>query len=142
MNQLFIYGTLRDREICEAVLSRTVKANDMIEASAPDFAIYKVADVHYPCLLPETGKVAVGALLTGLSDDDLALLDQFEGVNYTRKPIRIMVDGKDVETQYYQPNEALRTDGAWSLAQWQKQGKADFLGRDFHKEGVRVPPHG
>ena len=141
MNQLFIYGTLRDRDICEAVLLRAVAPDDMIAASAPDFAIYKVADVHYPCLLPADGQVAVGALLTGLSDEDLALLDQFEGVNYSRKPIGILVDGKEIETQYYQPNKMLRTDGAWSLAQWQKQGKADFLGRDFHKNGVRVPPH-
>ena len=140
MADLFIYGTLRDREVCEKVLGRAVLADDMTPASAANFAIFKVAHVSYPCLLPVSGATAIGALLSGLSAQDMAILDRFEGVNYTRMPITIrLADGSEVISDYYQPNEALQTDGAWDLALWQKEGKQAFLDRDFNLGGVRAP---
>lgn len=142
MADLFIYGTLRDRDVCEKVLGRSVSADDITPATAADFAIFKVADVSYPCLLPREGAIAEGARLSGLSAHDIAILDRFEGVNYRRVPIAIIVaDGTALQSEYYQPNDALQTDGAWDLALWQKQGKQAFLSRDFDLAGVRVPSH-
>ena len=139
---LFIYGTLRDREVCEKVLGRAVSGDDMTPATAADFAIFKVAHVSYPCLLPSTGASAVGACLSGLSQQDIARLDRFEGVNYTRVPITITrADGRSLICDYYQPNETLQTDGPWDLALWQQHGKKAFLDRDFDLDGVRVPSH-
>lgn len=138
---LFIYGTLRDKQVREMVLGRPVAASDLTKAYAPDFASFKVADVAYPCLLPTKGQIAEGLLLTGLSDDDIARLDTFEGVNYKRVPLSIMVGDKVQESYYYQPNDSLQTEGEWDLAQWQKHGKAAFLGDDFDPKGIRIPQH-
>lgn len=142
MADLFIYGTLRDREVCEKVLGRAVSADDITPASAADFAIFKVANVSYPCLLPAQGETAMGARLSGLSAQDVAVLDRFEGVNYSRVPIAItLADGSAMICDYYQPNDALQTDGAWDLALWQNDGKQAFLNRDFDLGGVRTPSH-
>ena len=139
MADLFIYGTLQDKEVCEKVLDRSVQDEAMIPSFAPDFAIYQVAGVSYPCLLPEEGETAQGFLLTNLSQEDLARLDRFEGENYTRVPITIMVNGYAYESCYYYPDANLETDGAWDFASWQANAKDAFLSRDFDLDGVRVP---
>ena len=139
MSHLFIYGTLRDRDVCEKVLGRPVDASALQPATAPDFAIFKVAKVSYPCLLPVKDAMAEGALLSGLSEAELQRLDLFEGVNYQRTACQVLTDGKAIETQYYKPKETLITDGSWSLSAWQKEGKDSFLSRDFNLGGVRVP---
>lgn len=141
MADLFIYGTLRDQEVCEKVLGRPVLESDLSPAFAQDFATFKVADVSYPCLLPQKGAQAHGFVLSGLSADDIARLDLFEGVNYRRVAIEVTVGDKFVLSEYYRPNEVLQTDGAWDLAIWQKEGKAAFLGQDFDPEGIRIPSH-
>ena len=139
MATLFIYGTLRDREVCERVLARPVALSDLAPATAPDFAIYRVAGAHYPCLLSQKGAMATGSLLTGLDDTDIGKLDQFEGENYQRASLVVLCDGMQVTTQYYQPNETLSTDGPWDLGAWQQSGKNAFLQRDFNLSGVRSP---
>ena len=139
MADLFIYGTLRDRDICEKVLGRHVDNADLSPAIVHNYAAFKVAKVSYPCLLPHQGGRAEGFYFENLTDADLAKLDLFEGVNYTRTPLRIMVDGKQVISAYYKPDSNLQTDGFWTLETWQKQGKAAFLGDDFNHQGIRLP---
>ena len=143
MAHLFIYGTLCDQEVCEKVLGRPVPAHDMIPCHAPDFAVYKVAEVAYPCLLTKKGAVATGFLLTGLSEADLAKLDLFEGPNYTRTRLALICDKADMpsHSEYYKPHEALQTDGPWDFRKWQTQEKAAFLSQDFNLQGVRAPSH-
>ena len=141
MAHLFIYGTLRDREVCEKVLGRAVSDADLRPAFAQGFATHKVADVSYPCLLPSLGAKAYGFILSNLSDDDIGTLDLFEGVNYRRVPIEVTSGDETIMSEYYRPNELLQTDGVWDLAIWQKEGKAAFLGEDFKAEGIRIPSH-
>lgn len=143
MAHLFIYGTLCDREVSEAVLGRSILVQDMIPCHAPDFAVYKVADVAYPCLLAQKGAQAEGFLLTGLSEEDIAKLDLFEGPNYTRTPLAITGDDLALvsHSEYYKPHEALQTDGPWDFSKWQREEKAAFLSQDFNLQGVRAPSH-
>ena len=139
MAELFIYGTLRDLDVCEAVLGRTVSPHDMRPATAPDYAVFKVANVQYPCMIPSPSAEADGAVLSHLTSDDLRRLDRFEGENYQRVPLRILCEGQAHIVDYYRPNEALETDGPWSLEQWQLDGKSQFLTLDFNLDGVRKP---
>lgn len=141
MAHLFIYGTLRDNEVCEKVLGRTVLPTSLTPAYAKDYAIFKVADVSYPCLLPEKGTCAQGFILSDLTDEDLQILDRFEGENYKRVPIEVHVGDEVMISHYYQPNQKLQTDGAWDLSVWRQEAKADFLALDFNHEGIRVPSH-
>ena len=139
-HSLFIYGTLLDDEVLSAVLGHDCRSIQSVEAEAPFMRVFKVAHVDYPCLLDgQDSDVAEGALLTGLSNDDIAKLDQFEGDNYKRSPLDVISENRLVKTWAYQPLIVLETDGAWSFDKWSKEGRTAFLAHDFNKEGVRKP---
>ena len=139
-HSLFIYGTLLDGQILASVLGHEGASITSSEAEAPFMRVMKVAHVDYPCLLEgQDDDVAIGALLDGLSDDDIAKLDQFEGENYQRKSIDVICDKQLVKTQAYMPVITLETDGAWYFHLWAAEGRDRFLNLDFNLGGVRKP---
>ena len=77
--------------------------------------------------------------MQGLSDNDIAKLDQFEGENYQRKPVEVIADKQLVMSYAYQPVITLETDGAWYFNIWAEEGRETFLNRDFNLGGVRKP---
>ena len=139
-HSLFIYGTLLDAQILTSVLGHEGADVTSTEAEAPFMRVMKVANVDYPCLLDgQDDDVAIGALLNGLSDEDIAKLDQFEGENYQRKPLEVIAAQRLVKTQAYQPVIALETEGAWLFNLWAEEGRDAFLSNDFNLDGVRKP---
>ena len=144
MAHLFIYGTLQDKEVCEKVLGHQVSDTSFTAATLADFTVLKVAHVSYPCLVACAGALTTGYWLEGLTDTDIMVLDRFEGVNYRRVGVEIMIgkgtEQRCVSTDVYQPVTPLETDGPWCLSDWQRTGKQDFLALDFDADGIRVPP--
>ena len=139
-NSLFIYGTLLSAQVRDKVLGKSIPDSALAEAIAPFYKVMKVADVHYPCLLSgNDADLADGAILSDVTDDDLALLDRFEGDNYERRPIEVISDNQLVVTQAYFPKIALATDAPWSFESWQHKEQAAFLDKDFDLDGVRPP---
>lgn len=139
-HSLFIYGTLLDDQILASVLGHDGTDITSSEAEAPFMRVMKVADVDYPCLLEgQDDDVAIGALLQGLNDEDIAKLDQFEGENYQRKALEVICDKQLVKTQAYQPVIELETDGVWMFHHWSEKGREAFLNHDFDLDGVRKP---
>ena len=139
-HSLFIYGTLLDDQVLASVLGHEGAHITSTEAEAPFMRVMKVAHVDYPCLLEgQDDDVAIGALLQGLSDNDIAKLDQFEGENYQRKPVEVIADKQLVMSYAYQPVITLETDGAWYFNIWAEEGRETFLNRDFNLGGVRKP---
>ena len=139
---LFIYGTLLDEDVRDAVLGHAMPQQNITPAIAPDYAIYTVAGASYPCLLPAAGEQAEGAAVSGLTEEDFHRLDQFEGENYKRVPVMVHLAGDSsqaITAQYYQPNQSLKTNGRWSLSDWKITEKQNFLTRDFNLSGVRKP---
>ena len=142
MDVLFIYGTLLDEDVRDAVLGHAMPPQNITPSIAPDYAIYAVAGASYPCLLPAIGEQAEGAALSGLTEEDFRRLDQFEGENYKRVPVMVHLAGdssKAFTAQYYQPNQSLKTNGRWSLSDWKITEKQKFLTCDFNLSGVRKP---
>ena len=139
-NSLFIYGTLLSAQVRDNVLGKSKPDSALTEAIAPFYKVMKVAGVHYPCLLSgNDADLADGAILSDVTDDDLALLDRFEGGNYERRPIEVISDNQLVITQAYFPKITLATDGPWSFESWQQEEQAAFLDKDFDLDGVRPP---
>ena len=121
MDVLFIYGTLLDEDVRDAVLGHAMPPQNITPAIASDYTIYAVAGASYPCLLSAAGEQAEGAILSGLTENDFQRLDQFEGENYKRVPVMVQLAGdasKVITAQYYQPNQSLKTNGRWSLSDW------------------------
>ncbi|MCF6316186.1 MAG: gamma-glutamylcyclotransferase, partial [Marinosulfonomonas sp.] len=79
MKNLFFYGTLAHRPLLEVVLGRALSPESVQDANLPDFAPYWVKGQAHPVLAAQKGAAAKGLYLTGLSAQDVARLDFYEG---------------------------------------------------------------
>lgn len=125
---LFIYGTLQDADVLGAVLGRPVAIAGLRRALAPRFRTVTYPGRVYPALVAGAGGGAPGLLLEGLSGFDLAMLDAFEGAEYRREAITVLVEGVQRQADAYLPLAAIpATAPAWSLAHWTNTHKPSVL---------------
>ena len=125
---LFVYGTLRDADVLAAVLGRLDGQKTAIAASAPGYRAVFVPDRTYPALLADRTATAPGLLLKGLAQADVALLDFFEGEEYSRGAIEIIVSGEPVAADVYWSVVPVPADAPqWELEAWAGRYKAAFL---------------
>lgn len=89
-NALFAYGTLQLPEMMQKILGRSVSG---VPALLKDYRSGLVARANFPGIVPQAGECVEGMRLTGFSQDDLQLLDAYEGELYRR--IRVQVHLKE-----------------------------------------------
>jgi gamma-glutamylcyclotransferase (GGCT)/AIG2-like uncharacterized protein YtfP len=97
---LFVYGTLMNPAECLRLLGRPVNA------SPARLAGYARGRKRYYFVAKQVGASTDGAILDGLSAEDLAILDEEEEVPtlYTRDRIEVLAaDGGKVECWIYLP---------------------------------------
>lgn len=121
---LFVYGTLRDAHLLSAVLGRTPHG---LEAAAPGHAAVHYPARIYPALVRRPGSAATGIVLTDLSAFELDLLDAFEGDEYRRDVIAVIVDDELHEAFAYLPAIPITGQPDWSLSVWQARHKPTVL---------------
>ena len=115
---LFFYGTLRHAPLLEIVLGRAIKANTLTPARLPDFAVLAVAEGPFPMLVTKRGAVADGLLVTGLTDEDIARLDFYEGgFDYDLIDVTLS-DGQATQVYICDPTR-WSGQGAWNFDAWQ-----------------------
>src|SRR5690348_7753130 len=100
---LFVYGTLRDPDLLSGVLNRPLNAGHMLPATAPGFAAVHYPNRIYPALVRKPGAAAEGLILTDLSPFEKDLLDAFEGPEYRRDIIPVMIGEELHEAFAYLP---------------------------------------
>lgn len=127
---LFVYGTLRDPDLLAAVLGRPLAAGEMLAAVAPGFRATHYPNRIYPALIRAPGGVAEGLVLVGLSAFEWDLLDQFEGSEYRRAIVPVMIGEELHEAHAYLPSIPVSGGDPWSLQRWQALHKADVLRAD------------
>ena len=85
MEQLFVYGTLKDPRIQEKVIGRTIKgSHDILEG-------YKISKINikgklYPIIVPQITS-SIPGLIISVTDNELRSIDKYETNIYTRKKI-------------------------------------------------------
>jgi gamma-glutamylcyclotransferase (GGCT)/AIG2-like uncharacterized protein YtfP len=121
---LFVYGTLRDPELLAGVLGRQTRA---VEAVAPGFAAVHYPGRIYPALVRRPGSAAPGLVLTDLTPFEWDLLDAFEGAEYRRDMIAVMIGQELHEAFAYLPAVAVKAQPDWTLGGWQSAHKARVL---------------
>lgn len=124
---LFVYGTLRDPELLSGVLGRPAIG---LAATAPGFAPVHYPDRIYPALVRRPGAAAQGLVLSDLTRFELDLLDAFEGAEYRREIVPVMIDEELHEAFAYLPAIVVRDQPDWTLGTWQSQHKARVLGAE------------
>lgn len=128
---LFAYGTLCDRDLLAAVLKRPLGPAAILPAVAPGFRAVHYPDRSYPALVRRPGGTAQGVVLTDLSRFELDLLDAFEGLEYRRTPIPVMIEEELHEAFAYLPTVMVGADSPdWILADWQATHKHRVLAGD------------
>ena len=124
----FVYGTLRDPELLAAVLARTPAADTILAATAPGFSAVHYPGRIYPALVRVPGASAEGLLLTDLTPFERDLLDAYEGDEYRRDLIPVMVGEELHEAFAYLPAIAVPADvPIWTLSDWQVNHKRRVL---------------
>lgn len=125
---LFVYGTLRDLDLLSGVLARTLRAQAMLPAAAPGFAAVHYPGRIYPALIRAPGAAAPGLVLTDLTPFEHDLLDAFEGAEYRRTPIPVMIAEELHEVFAYLPAIDIPAGAApWTLEAWQANHKPRIL---------------
>lgn len=125
---LFVYGTLRDPELLAAVLGRRVDPRAVAAAEAPGFRTVHYPGRTYPALIRSAGEAAQGQILLGLSRLERRVLDAYEGEEYRRGLIPVLVEQEMHEAETYLPTLVIApTAEAWTLENWQKIHKPTVL---------------
>ena len=124
---LFVYGTLRDPQLLGAVLGRAAGG---LAARAPGYAAVHYPGRIYPARGRRRGAAAEGLLLADLTAFEIDLLDAFEGKEYRRAIVPIMIGEELHEAFAYLPAIAVTDQPDWSLEAWQAEHKAHVLGTE------------
>jgi gamma-glutamylcyclotransferase (GGCT)/AIG2-like uncharacterized protein YtfP len=125
---LFVYGTLRDPDLLAAILNRPLPADAALAAVAPGFAALHYPGRPYPALVRKPGGAAAGLALLGLSPFERDLLDRFEGAEYVRGVLAVLLGEELHEAEAYLPAVTVpATSPPWSLAGWQARHKPHVL---------------
>lgn len=125
---LFVYGTLCDPDILAGVIGRRADPRQVLGAVAPGFRAVFYPQRIYPALVRAPGGRAEGLLILGLTAFERAVLDVFEGAEYRREIVPVLVDAELHEADAYLPVVHVGADGpAWSLADWRARYKAEVL---------------
>jgi len=125
---LFVYGTLRDPELLAGVLARPLRANAALAAVAPGFRAVLYPNRIYPALRRAPGEAAPGLLLMDLSPFERDLLDVYEGAEYQRQLLPVIIGEELHEAEAYLPTIGVPADApGWSLEHWQATHKSRVL---------------
>lgn len=124
---LFVYGTLRDPDLLSAVLNRPLRPHETLHAVAPGFRATHYPNRIYPALIRAPGAAAEGFVLLGLSRFEFDLLDRWEGAEYRRGIVPVMIEEELHEAEAYLPTIPISGGDPWSLERWQALHKADVL---------------
>lgn len=103
----------------------------MIAAAAPGYSAVLYPQRIYPALVPAPGARAEGILILGLTPFERDVLDVFEGAEYRRGIVPVIVDEELHEADAYLPVVKVAANAPrWSLAHWQATHKAEVLVED------------
>jgi gamma-glutamylcyclotransferase (GGCT)/AIG2-like uncharacterized protein YtfP len=99
---LFAYGTLMWPEILADVIGRSMESTPAVLRNVRRL---RVRDQVYPSVVAEPGAQVEGVLYTGLTDMEMASLDQFEGCEYEQRLVEIQTANGPVNAAVYFTSE-------------------------------------
>lgn len=130
VSDVFVYGTLIFPKIMQAVTGKTF---DGQTARLHDFAAFKVIGESYPGLWHLEGVTTEGVLYHGLSEEELAMIDRYEGEEYQREILEVETeDGRVHRAWVYMYRPAYRhmlSEVPWSAEHFNEQDINEYVER-------------
>ena len=128
MNNIFLYGTLCDKELLEVCLGRSLDKIKIFNAKLENYSVYWVKNENYPVIKSNHGSYALGLTIFDLEDSDLERLDFYEGsFNYKLRKVTIRLlniekssfDDENEAYVYFNCDNKIEVGNDWSLDEWQ-----------------------
>jgi hypothetical protein len=102
-----------------------------VAASLPGHARRRAKGASYPIVLRDPRAEVEGAVVGGLSTEDVRRLAAFEGPRYRIASRKVRIKAAAVSVSVFEPVEERfePVSGTWSLAVWQLRDKRRFVDR-------------
>ena len=108
---VFTYGSLMFPEIWNQVVRGSYPS---CPARLEAYRRFSIVEVSYPAIVAEPGASVEGVLYLGVSADDVARLDAFEGAEYRRAGLAVITASGPIPAQGYVWLDGARLSGqAW-----------------------------
>lgn len=129
LDPIFVYGTLRDREVLAIALGGAEARLAPIPAHLPDHLALTFSEGPFPVLRPRPGAQAEGLLLTPMDQDITDRLDFFEGsYDYSLEPREVQTADGPRQARVYIPGASITDTGVpWDIDAWRDTAKPIFL---------------
>jgi len=132
MPPVFVYGTLLFAEVTSAL---GIRARRLTAATLPDYQRQTVRlspRGNFPAIVSRAGDSVTGALLQLDSQQDLDLMDEFEGTAegyYERRLVTVLAEQREQEAFAYVCGPPLQPflDGAWDAELFRIQDLANYV---------------
>ncbi|XP_078439135.1 AIG2-like protein D [Wolffia australiana] len=125
---VFIYGSLLDNEILNALLKRVPLSSPAI---LHGYNRFSVEGCSYPAIIPIGSKKVEGKVLLEINDDELNLLDAFEDFEYERRDVEVSAVGYPgtlhASTYVWVEKNDPRLQNDWDLNDWRERHFEAFL---------------
>jgi gamma-glutamylcyclotransferase (GGCT)/AIG2-like uncharacterized protein YtfP len=86
VHHLYAYGTLQVGAIFAQIVGRAIEGR---AATLAGYARYRISDRVYPAIVEAPGNEVPGVVYLGLTAEELARLDVYEGHLYERREVRV-----------------------------------------------------
>lgn len=118
-----------DADVADQVIGRPSESFSPVPATLSGYKRVYVTDATYPGIVLAPDSAVNGLLFSGISNDEAARLNAFEGPDYETRTVSVaLANGEDVEARVFVPVPTLAlTDKPWSLEEWQNTEKVTFL---------------
>jgi hypothetical protein len=129
--RFFFYGTLLDPDVMALVIGRRLSPDRYVAATLPGYARRRAKGASYPIVLRDPRAEVEGAVVGGLSAEDVGRLAAYEGPRYRIAPRKVRIDGAMVSVSVFEPVEERfePVAGQWDLVVWQRRDKRRFVDR-------------
>ena len=129
--RFFFYGILLDPDVMALVIGRRLPPRQYVAATMPGYARRRAKGASYPIVLPDPRGEVAGAVVGGLSTQDVARLAAFEGPRYRIASCRVRINRAFTSVSVFGPVEERfePVEGQWHLAAWQHRDKRRFIER-------------
>ena len=130
MTNIFLYGTLRDRELLEICLGRSLATVSLVSAKLENHSVFWVKNRNFPVIKFNRSSFAPGLAVLDLNDHDLEHLDFYEGgFNYELRKTSIILKDSGLSSKYniiyayvyFNNDDKIEVDKRWNLDEWQRR---------------------
>ena len=129
MINIFLYGTLCDKELLEICLGRSLANVSLLCAKLENHSVFWVKNRNFPVIKFNRGSFAQGLAMLNLEDHDLEQLDFYEGgFDYELRKVSIILKTNGLSSKdstmdayvYFNNDDNIEVDKNWDLDEWQR----------------------